>query len=70
MFMLVEFAPQNKRVITRTEIVELPEIRTKNLTDQESTFCEGIAKSLCNKGERVSGWKLLELYELNKEEVK
>ena len=70
MFMLVEFTPRNKRTITRTEIVEIPEIRTKNLTDQESTFCEGVAKSLCNKGERVSGWKLLEAYELKKEEVR
>lgn len=69
MFILVEFAPRNKRIITRTEIVELPEVRTKNLTDQESTSCENKAKNLCNKGERVFGWKLLEAYELKKEEV-
>ena len=68
MFMLVEFAPRNKRVITRTQIVEVPEIRTKNLTDQESASCFDKAKNLCNKGERVSGWKLLEPYELKKED--
>jgi len=69
MFMLVEFAPRNKRVITRTQIVEIPEIRTKNLTDQESASCSSKAKNLCNKGERVSGWKLLEAYELKKEDI-
>lgn len=68
MFMLVEFAPRNKRAITRTEIVEVPEIRTKDLTDQESASCESKAKNLCNRGERVSGWKLLEPYELKKED--
>ena len=53
MFMQVEFAPRNKRIITRTQIVKIPEIRTKNLTDQESASCSSKAKNLCNKGERV-----------------
>ena len=68
MFMKVEFAPRNKRVITRTQIVEVPEIRTKDLTDQESVSCFSKAKNLCNRGERVFGWKLLEPYELKKED--
>lgn len=69
MYMLVEFSPRNRRIITRTEIVELPEIRSNNLTDQEETSCESKAKSLCRKGERVLGWKTLEEYEIKREEV-
>lgn len=68
MFMQIEFAPRNKRTITRTEIVEIPEIRTKDLTVAECASCYNKAASLCNKGERVFGWKLLEAYELKKEE--
>ena len=67
MYILVEFAPRNKRKITRTEIIEVPEIKTKSLTVLESASCYNKAISLCSKDERVFGWKLLEEYELNKE---
>ena len=66
MYMQVMFRPRNKRVIIRTEVIELPDIRGTDLTDEQTKSCEEKAKSLCHKGERVSGWKILEEYEANK----
>lgn len=66
MYMQVMFRPRNKRIITRSELIELPGIRGTDLTDEQSTSCDKKAKSLCRKGEKVSGWKLLEEYEAKK----
>lgn len=65
MYMQVMFRSWNwkKRDVIRTEVVELPDwIKNKGL--DLIRFCEEKAKSLCRKGERVSGWKLLKEYEL------
>ena len=70
MYMQVEFSPRNKRTITRVETVEVRGFRTKNLTDEQNTYCENKAISLCKKGERVLGWKILESYEINEKEMK
>lgn len=70
MYMKVMFCSKKGTVITRTEIIELPEIRGTNLTSEETFSCDDKAESLCRDGERVSGWKLLEEYEVNKEENK
>lgn len=65
MYMQVMFCSWKKRTITRTEIVELPDdIKNKGLSPEQITACEEKAKSLCHKGERVSGWRLLEEYEM------
>lgn len=66
MYMKVMFRSWKKRGITRTELIELPGIRGTDLTDEQTTSCEKKAKSLCHKGERVSGWEILEEYEANK----
>jgi hypothetical protein len=65
--MFIEFAPRNKRIISRIDIVDIPEIKTKNLTVAECDSCYNTAASLCKKGERVFGWKVLDTYELDKE---
>lgn len=66
MYMQVIFCSWKKRTITRDEIVELPDdIKNKGLSSDQITACDEKAKSLCHKGERVSGWKLLEEYELD-----
>lgn len=67
MYMLVEFLLKNKQAITRTEVIEIANIKTKNLTNEEITSCEAKANSLCKKGEKVLGWKIIESYEINKE---
>ena len=66
MYMQVMFRSWKKRGVTRTELIELPGIRGTDLTDEQTRSCEKKAKSLCHKGERVSGWKILEEYEANK----
>lgn len=70
MYMQVEFATKNKREIIRRQIISMPNIKSKTLTNQEIDFCENKANSLCKNSERVLGWKILEQYELYKEEVK
>ncbi len=64
MYMQVLFVPKKGIIITRNEVVELPDIRGTNLTGEQITTCEEKAKSLCREGERVLGWKLLEEFEI------
>lgn len=66
MYMRVLFSSRSRGVITRSEIVELPDdIQNKGLSSEQITACDEKANSLCHKDERVLGWKLLEEYELD-----
>lgn len=66
MYMRVMFSSRSRGVITRSEVVELPDdIKNKGLSSEQITFCDEKAKSLCKKDEVILGWKLLEEYELD-----
>lgn len=67
MYMRVMFSSRSRGVITRSEVVELPDdIKNKGLSSEQITACDEKAKKICRRGERVLGWKLLEEYELDK----